>query len=360
MKVRIFGHLDFYAPGGQLGLKMSDLDPRFTLGDLAQQRDQVLRRLAADGALDANGRLPLSRGADARRCRLQRRHGGLARLPRRARRAAATASSSCSPTPGSRARQAGRRVARAPSRPCRPMPVAREPVAWTPSSSIRGGGARNELAHVRRRADRPGHRRRAGAGAHRTGPRDRPQRRRRGRPHVVKTPTACAQSLVQAVSQYIDGRRASATSRSSSARRSPAGHRRSHVGRAGAPHRPAHPRRRRAGRRAPRRARPATAAPASHRPLTDGERRLPHDRGAPGRPDTAAAHGRGAPPRLLEARVRSLDPVNVLARGWSITRTADGRLVRSAADVADGDALTTQLATGSLRSRVERDESDMP
>ena len=60
MKVRIFGHLDFYAPGGSLGLKMSDLDPRFTLGDLAQQRDQVLRRLAADGSLDANGRRRLS------------------------------------------------------------------------------------------------------------------------------------------------------------------------------------------------------------------------------------------------------------------------------------------------------------
>ena len=60
MKVRIFGHLDYYAPSGQLGLKMADLDPRFTLGDLAQQRDQVLRRLAADGSLDANRRRPLS------------------------------------------------------------------------------------------------------------------------------------------------------------------------------------------------------------------------------------------------------------------------------------------------------------
>src|SRR4051812_46298230 len=60
LKVRIFGHLDFYAPGGQLGLKMADLDPRFTLGDLAQRRDVVLRRLAADGSLDANGRRQLS------------------------------------------------------------------------------------------------------------------------------------------------------------------------------------------------------------------------------------------------------------------------------------------------------------
>ncbi len=39
----------------------------------------------------------------------------------------------------------------------------------------------------------------------------------------------------------------------------------------------------------------------------------------------------------LEARVRALDPVNVLARGWSITRTADGRVVRDPAEVAAGD-----------------------
>ena len=32
LKVRIFGHLYFFAPSGQLGLKMSGIDPRFTLG----------------------------------------------------------------------------------------------------------------------------------------------------------------------------------------------------------------------------------------------------------------------------------------------------------------------------------------
>jgi len=42
LKVRIFGHLDFFAGSGQLGLKMSGIDPRFTLGDLAMQRDEVL------------------------------------------------------------------------------------------------------------------------------------------------------------------------------------------------------------------------------------------------------------------------------------------------------------------------------
>ena len=60
MKVRVYGHLDYYGPGGSIGLKMTDLDPRYTLGDLAQQRDQIVRRLVADGAIDANKRRPLS------------------------------------------------------------------------------------------------------------------------------------------------------------------------------------------------------------------------------------------------------------------------------------------------------------
>ncbi len=57
LKVRIFGHLDFFAPSGQLGLKMSGLDPRFTLGELALQRDDVVRRLVAAGHYDRNKRV---------------------------------------------------------------------------------------------------------------------------------------------------------------------------------------------------------------------------------------------------------------------------------------------------------------
>ncbi|MEX0848271.1 MAG: exodeoxyribonuclease VII large subunit, partial [Ilumatobacteraceae bacterium] len=61
LKVRIFGHLDVFAGSGQLGLKMSGIDPRFTLGDLAAQRDEVLRRLVASGMYDANRRRVLAR-----------------------------------------------------------------------------------------------------------------------------------------------------------------------------------------------------------------------------------------------------------------------------------------------------------
>ena len=57
IKVRIFGMLDMYAPSGRVSLKMSDIDPRFTLGELAMQREEVLRRLRESGRFDDNREL---------------------------------------------------------------------------------------------------------------------------------------------------------------------------------------------------------------------------------------------------------------------------------------------------------------
>lgn len=54
----------------------------------------------------------------------------------------------------------------------------------------------------------------------------------------------------------------------------------------------------------------------------------------------------------LEAQIRALDPTRALARGWSITRDERGRVVRSAAGLAAGDALVTTLADGEVRSTV--------
>jgi exodeoxyribonuclease VII large subunit len=51
--------------------------------------------------------------------------------------------------------------------------------------------------------------------------------------------------------------------------------------------------------------------------------------------------------------VRALDPARALARGWSITRDAHGQVVRSVAEVDDGDELTTILVDGQVHSRVE-------
>jgi len=72
-----------------------------------------------------------------------------------------------------------------------------------------------------------------------------------------------------------------------------------------------------------------------------------------------AGHPRGRL-RLLRQQVesagRQLEAMSyrsVLRRGFSVTRRAGGELVRSAEDVAVGDAVQTELADGSFRSRVE-------
>jgi exodeoxyribonuclease VII large subunit len=53
------------------------------------------------------------------------------------------------------------------------------------------------------------------------------------------------------------------------------------------------------------------------------------------------------------AQLESLSPLAVLGRGYSIThRTADGRVIRNAAELAAGEQLTTQFAQGEATSRV--------
>ena len=51
--------------------------------------------------------------------------------------------------------------------------------------------------------------------------------------------------------------------------------------------------------------------------------------------------------------LRLLDPATVLAKGWSITRTSSGAIVRSISDVAQGDTLVTTLIDGQVTSTVE-------
>ena len=69
-----------------------------------------------------------------------------------------------------------------------------------------------------------------------------------------------------------------------------------------------------------------------------------------------AAHRRlvraGGEIAALDDRRRLLDPARLLARGWSLTTTADGRVVRSVAAVAAGETVHTRLADGRFASRV--------
>lgn len=65
----------------------------------------------------------------------------------------------------------------------------------------------------------------------------------------------------------------------------------------------------------------------------------------------------GAALDTAQVRLRALDPAAALARGWTITHTADGTLVRSADDVEVGTTLITTTATGRLVSTVTRMQS---
>lgn len=55
--------------------------------------------------------------------------------------------------------------------------------------------------------------------------------------------------------------------------------------------------------------------------------------------------------RSLAAQLDSVNPLRVLARGYSIT-TKEGRVVKSSRDVCSGDEIQTQLHHGVIRSRV--------
>ena len=57
--------------------------------------------------------------------------------------------------------------------------------------------------------------------------------------------------------------------------------------------------------------------------------------------------------RATAARLESLSPLAVLARGFSVTTRTSGEIVRDASHVAPGETIRTRLARGELTSRVE-------
>lgn len=54
----------------------------------------------------------------------------------------------------------------------------------------------------------------------------------------------------------------------------------------------------------------------------------------------------------LEQRIAALDPSLLLKRGYSLTFTADGQLVKDASHLRTNDILTTRLASGEIKSKV--------
>ena len=55
---------------------------------------------------------------------------------------------------------------------------------------------------------------------------------------------------------------------------------------------------------------------------------------------------------LQASRLDSVSPLNVLARGYSITKTPQGKVVKSVDHIKTGDVLITELADGAIKSTV--------
>jgi exodeoxyribonuclease VII large subunit len=369
VRVRIRGHLELYAAKGQVQFRMIAIDPAFTLGDLAVQRERILVSLAADGLLDANARLLLPD--------LPLRVGLVTSLGSAAHadfvhelEASGVGFEVVAVDARVQGTDADVTIAAALTE------LYRRGVDIV--ALVRGGGARTDLAALdseliaRAIASSPipvwtgiGHetdRTVADEVAH----------------SAFKTPTACASALVDRVRfasaqaerawariaslaiERLDGERDDirATARlvamQARARCDDGAHRLTRDG-----HRLEHVASRCAERAQNRLDLAARSlGPSARRhldrsgaALTDRYRRL------------AAAPPRGLEQarRVLdgiEARARAYDPAHTLARGWSITRDAEGAVVRGSEAVSIGDELTTTLARGTVRSTVTEAASE--
>jgi exodeoxyribonuclease VII large subunit len=342
LKVRVFGEVDFFAGSGRLTLKMTGIDPRFTLGELALHRDDVVRRLVAEGLYDAQRRLQLPA--------VPLRIGVVGSV------GTAAWHDFTDELAGS---QFGFRLAAVDTRVQGEWAVEGITAALRRLRRhgvdvivvVRGGGARSELATFdaepiaraiatstvpvltglgheidRTVADEVAH-------------------------LALKTPTACAAALVQRVEAFRSRSEAAWTAITARSRRDLDRVQRDLAA---------------AAHQAAARTRASVALAAARldrhasRLAVAGPRALDAERARLQR--AAARIARRGPQVLdgdlrhltqLEARVRALDPVHTLARGWSITRDSHGQILRRAADVAPGDRLITSLAAGELRSRVE-------
>ena len=362
-EVRLRGRLTYYERGGRLQLTMSDIDPAFTLGRLAADRDRLLRLLDGEGLLGRQAALP--RPLLPLRLGLVTSHGSAAEhdVLDELRRSGIGFS-----IVRADVRVQGAHAPRSVAAGLRAVAAKRVDAVLL----VRGGGATTDLAafdgEVIARAvatlDVPvltgiGHdvdRSVADDVAHAS----------------YKTPTACAHAVVADV-RAVEARTAdvwrSIATAAHHRTRVEAQHLRTcgrHVARAtrqglAAADRDLAARTDRVGRA-------ADAALARSTGLLDravgrveagGRAHLrTHEQAV----EVAGARLLQRAPRSLgtaardldaiEAQVRALDPRRVLARGWSITRTADGRTMRSVADASPGDELVTTVADGSVRSTV--------
>lgn len=341
VRIRIRGQLDVYPRGGRLQVRMTAIDPEFTIGRLAVDRERLLRALAADGLLERNAGRPLP--PVPTRVGLVTRVGSAAHADVLGElRSSGLGLQVLEADTAVQGVGAERRVAAA----LRALEAAGAEVVLV----ARGGGARTDLVAfdaelvARTVADLSvpvwtgvGHEvddTVVDVVAHRS----------------FKTPTACAAGLVAQVRQALarlDGlaedllRTGPAALARAEHRLDGLADRTARTGTASLARADAELHRRTGG-----------VAALAQRQLRSAGRRLDSlgDELArrPGRALAAAA----ARLDVAEARVSGADPQRALARGWSITRTSDGAVVRDPAAVASGDLLVTTVAAGELRSTV--------
>jgi len=368
VEVRIRGRVTLYPEQGRYQLVMSDIDPVFTVGGIAANRERVLRALAAEGLLGHN-----------------RRHE-LAPVPLRVGLVTSVGSAAYHDFVhelelSGYAWQVGvvdvRVQGSAAARRIKYGLNVLAGLAVDVVVLVRGGGARADLAPfdtelvARAIAEMPvpvitgvGHeidRSVADEVAH----------------TACKTPTACAQTLVEQVRRFDDALAESARVVAAHARR-----------RAAMTQREVDDAARRVRRSVPVAIAREQALVDRHHGRVDelarlrtGEasRRLDHagarlaargrritrdSQALLERRELAVASSAGhrldvAALRLdaHESTVRALDPRRVLERGYTITRDEQGRVVRHAADAVAGALIVTELADGKLASRVEETEA---
>ncbi|MBI2708208.1 MAG: exodeoxyribonuclease VII large subunit, partial [Actinobacteria bacterium] len=325
VELRIRARFGWFAARGRLQLRMVDVDAAHTLGRLAADRSRLLAALRAEGLLDANRRLPLP--VLPRRVGLVTSVGSAAyhdfvdELDRSGLGFTLVVAD---------ARTSGEGVARSVTAALGALASAGVDLV----AIVRGGGSRSDLAPfdgealVRAVAGCPvpvitgvGHeidRSVADEVAH----------------ACAKTPTACAALIVERAQAARDRADRCATELPKAAGRALA---------------------RIAAELDGHGARLARGAGGGVRSATASLERA----GDRLRRESIRAAGRSAH-RLAsaEVRLRALDPAVALARGWSVTHTSTGRLVRAPGDAPAGTDLLTTLAGGTLASRVAVDGSD--
>lgn len=341
VRIRIQGMVDYYPPQGRIQMRMSAIDPTYTLGKLAAERDALMVALADAGILRANARhllpaVPLrvgivtSLGSAA--------HADITKVFEQSA-MAFTLVEVDTPVQGIGAEHGVSAGVRAAADASVDLIIV-----------TRGGGSKTDLATfdhevvARAIAAAPvpvitgvGHdidRSVADEVAH----------------TATTTPTAAAQLVVARVTEWLGrlsdsegavvagGRRAieRAEHRVALTRRGIGAASLNAVERADE----------RLARDSTRLARSARRADTRARAQLDL---------AVARIDVARRHAlRRAEDRVgvVEARVRALDPAIALARGWSITRTEDGGIVRSVDDLEPGTTITTRIADGTATSTI--------